>query len=110
MTVGFAPVCRDLVIHAWGVEHLTDGYFLIIGESVDTFPDTVIPPPSGMFMKRAVIRGLKVLVQPLGQNKIRNCSIASIDLQIPLPQSMIDHVIKNVFSVVFLFMEKCANR
>jgi hypothetical protein len=60
-------------------------------DGTPTAPPTVteLPPVTGWGSVRMEFQELQILVQPTGPTSTRNCVIATIDLKMPLPPSLV---------------------
>ena len=104
---------RDIVAHGYGVDLLHQGQLLIMCASVerDAFPDDPIPPPPRLFAgRRALIREMRVLLEPLAADRTRCTLVINMDLRVPLPQSMVDMVTRNVIGVFFYLQARAAKK
>ena len=104
---------RDVVAHGYGVDLLHEGQLLIMCSSVerDAFPDDPVPPaPRSFGGRRALIREMRVLLEPLAADRTRCTLVINMDLRVPLPQSMVDLVTRNVIGVFFYLQARAAKK
>jgi len=103
-------VGQDTVVHGYGVENLRDGYFLILGESVDNWPvgtnqPLPVPEPPASFFRRLFVNALKIYIEPLPDGTVRNSMIVSLRLDFPFPAWLVTHAFKAVFGMIYVSMQ-----
>ena len=111
---GTNPVGRsETVLHGWGVNHLVEGIFLILGGSVKDWKGKKFPKP-GFMVSRNWVHCLSILVEPLGLNpqgehEVRNVMICSLDLP-KLPQWFLEWILGKVFIGLVDAMSACGKK
>ncbi|GMI47090.1 hypothetical protein TrCOL_g7156 [Triparma columacea] len=111
---GTNPVGRsETVLHGWGVNHLVEGIFLILGGSVKDWKGKAFPKP-GFMVSRNWVHCLSILVEPLGANmegehEVRNVMICSLDLP-KLPQWFLEWILGKVFIGLVDAMSTCGKK
>ena len=106
-------MAQDCVIHGWAVDNLAEGYFLLVGESVDQWPPgskDPLPEAPASYYHRLHVDSLKILVEPLDDGKVRSSLICSMRLDYHVPQWILMHAIKNVFGMIFHNMQAECDR
>jgi len=104
---------RDVVAYGFGVDLLHDDKLVIMCQSVDAceYPGEAIPPPPrSLTGRRALIHQMRVLLEPVAPDCTRCALVISLDLRVPLPQRMIDFVVRNVVGVFFFLQARAARR
>lgn len=105
---------RDVVAYGFGVDLLHDGKLVIMCQSVDAeaFPGEAIPPlPRSLTGgRRALIRHMRVLLEPVAPDLTRCALVISLDLRVPLPQRVIDYVTRNFVGVFFYLQARAARK
>ena len=110
--VGLPMGSRDAVLHGYGVDALDDGFMMILGRSAQQgdFPDIEFPPVEGFGAARMHVQGLSVLIQPLGERRVRCAYVIHIDMMAPLPPPMLHFATQRVVGMIFHKMKKEARR
>lgn len=103
----------ETVLHGWGVNHLVEGIFLILGGSVKDWKGKAFPKP-GFMVSRNWVHCLSILVEPLGANmegehEVRNVMICSLDLP-KLPQWFLEWILGKVFIGLVDAMSTCGKK
>ena len=94
---------RDAVLHGYGVDALDDGFVLIRGASANqsAWKHLCFPRLRGFGSARLEVRGLSVMVQPLGDAAVRCSYVINIDPKAPLPRAMQEFAVQQVVGVLF---------
>ena len=100
------------MLHGYGVDALDDGFMLVLGRSAQQadFPDVPFPRVRGLGAARMHVQGLQVLVQPLGERKVRCAYVVHIDMRAPLPAPMLHFATQRVVGMIFHKLRKEARR
>ena len=100
------------MLHGYGVDALDDGFMLVLGRSAQQadFPDVPFPRVRGLGAARMHVQGLQVLVQPLGERKVRCAYVVHIDMRAPLPAPMLHFATQRVVGMIFHKLLKEAKR
>ncbi|GMI61334.1 hypothetical protein ScalyP_jg6176 [Parmales sp. scaly parma] len=90
----------EVIVHAWGINHFEEGFFLIVGKSVDEYKvgDEQVKVFKKKFMTtRNHVNALQIMVEPVDESNTRVCMVQSIRMPIPLPRRFLEWVLGNVF-------------
>jgi hypothetical protein len=99
---------RDTALHAYGVDCLTEkNLILLMARSVLTFPGYILPyePPTWTH-NRVDIKNWKTLIEVKSPIEAKMTMIMTIDLNCPLPNWLINFVVRNVAGVLLHCLQK----
>ncbi len=94
------PSNRDCVLHAYGCDSvLENSCILIQGRSVEEVPEGVeVPETKGWGSGRMDVRAFKAKIEVLSPTSARTSIVANIDPNAPVPQSVVNFVVRAQFS------------
>ncbi len=81
---------------------------LVVGRSAQQsdFSDVPFPRVTGFGSARMHIQGLQVLIQPLGERRVRCSYVVHIDLMAPLPGPLVHFATQRVVGMIFHKLQK----
>eukprot|EP01039_Chlorochromonas_danica_P001567 gene1567-1712_t len=102
------PLGRDFVMNAYGADCLTEhGKLLIIGKSIDNYPEKEVPfRTPGWFHDRMEVKQFRAITEVLTPTSAKTVIVADVNPRCPLPQALLNFVIKNLAGVVLYFFRK----
>eukprot|EP00004_Rigifila_ramosa_P018451 TRINITY_DN4593_c0_g1_i3.p1 TRINITY_DN4593_c0_g1~~TRINITY_DN4593_c0_g1_i3.p1 ORF type:complete len:433 (+),score=122.31 TRINITY_DN4593_c0_g1_i3:170-1300(+) len=100
---------RDAVLQAYSVDALERRAVVIMGQSVTSFPGIEMPPIDGWIgADRMFFHAMKFLVEPVNDTTTRIVWIANLDLKSPLPQTLLNFILRKVACFFLVFLGKMA--
>jgi len=98
---------RDAVIHAFAVDCLYEhNAIVLIGNSVDSYPNVEIPPCKGFGCARMDIKGFKAMIRVTGPASATTSIVVNVDPKMPLPQVLLNFVMKKMAGVLLWCLQK----
>ncbi|CAM9124452.1 unnamed protein product [Choristocarpus tenellus] len=102
---------RDCVMHVYACDCvLEDNCVLIQGRSVEKWPGVEFPETKGWTHARMSVPGFKARIEILSPTSASTSIVANIDPKAPLPQSVINYVMKRGAGMLLYFLVKAAKR
>ena len=85
---------------------------LVVGRSARAadFPEVPFPPVRGFGAARMHVQGLQVLIEPLGERRVRCAYVVHIDMNAPLPAPMLHFATQRVVGMIFHKLQREARR
>lgn len=99
---------RDFALHAYGADCLKEhGMVIINGKSIDQYEPKAIPyRPIGWLHNRMEIKEFFSNIHILSPTAAKTVIIAHVNPNAPLPQSLLNYVIKNIAGVLLYLFQK----
>jgi hypothetical protein len=105
-------VSRDAVLHAYACDAtLEDDCILIQARSVQEWAGVDLPKEKDTsFHKRMTVHGFKARIDIMSPTSVSTSLVANVDPNMPLPQWLIDFVMKHMAAVVLSSLLKAARK